>query len=87
LGLPLWRIATPGTSRDKQMAKGQLMNTNNNIQGNIVPPKPRYPTTTSNGYTNTTKAQEDNLKTNVLKMIEDFKEEMNESLKHMPERF
>jgi hypothetical protein len=42
-----------------------------------------YPTTASPGYPNTIKAQENSLKTSLIKMIEAFKREMNKSLKEI----
>jgi hypothetical protein len=43
-------------------------------------------TTTYPGYPNTTKAQEDNLKFKLIKMIEAYNEEMNKSLKEIQEK-
>lgn len=45
-------------------------------QGNITPSEQRYLTTASPGYCNTTEAQENDLKPNLKKMIDDFKEEI-----------
>jgi hypothetical protein len=45
----------------------------------MTPPEPTYPITAIHRYSNITKAQEDNLKSN-LKMIEAFKEAMNRPL-------
>ena len=44
-----------------------------------------YPTTASPGYPSTAEAQENDLKSNLIKMIEAFKEEMNKSLKEIQE--
>jgi predicted double-glycine peptidase len=44
-----------------------------------------YPTTTSPGYPNTTEAQENDLKSNLIKMIEAIKEEINKSLEKIQE--
>jgi hypothetical protein len=41
-----------------------------------------YPTTASPRYTNRTAAQENDLKSNLIKMIEAFNEEINKTLKH-----
>lgn len=43
----------------------------------MIPPKQYYSTTVSLGYPNTTKAQENYYKSNLIKVIEDFEEEMN----------
>ena len=44
----------------------------------MAPAEPRYPTTATPGYPNTAKAQEDGLKSNLIKMMEAFKEEINQ---------
>ena len=47
-----------------------------------------YPTTAKSGYPNTTEAQEDDLKFNLIIMIETFKEDlMNKSLNEMQEKY
>jgi hypothetical protein len=38
-------------------------------QGNVAGPEPSYSATASLGYTNTVKAQEDELKPNTMKML------------------
>lgn len=43
----------------------------------MSPPEPSYPTTASPEYSNTAEAQEDDLKPNSMKAIEDLKEETN----------
>jgi predicted phage gp36 major capsid-like protein len=50
----------------------------------MAPPEPRYPMTASPGYLNRTEAQDD-LESNLIKMTEAFKEEMNKSLKDIQE--
>ena len=51
----------------------------------MTPSEHSYPFTSSPGYPNTTKAQENGLKVNLIKIIEAFKEEMNKSLKEIKE--
>jgi hypothetical protein len=63
------------------MAKDQHKNTINKSQANIAPPEASYPTTASPGYPNTTEAQENGLKYNLIKILEAFKEEINMFLK------
>lgn len=63
------------------MPKGE--NTNNNIQGNMSPLEPSHPNTASLKYSNTAKAQEDDLKSNFMVMIEIIKEETKNFLKEM----
>ena len=48
-------------------------------------PEPRYPTTTSPRYPNTAKAYKKDLKPNITKMVEAFKEKINKSLKESQE--
>ena len=56
------------------MPRGQYENTINNSQDNMAPPELSYPTTASPGYSNIAEAQENDLKTNFMKMIEVLKE-------------
>lgn len=65
------------------MAKGQYKNTIKNNQGNTAPPDPSSPTIASPEYYNTAKAQENNPKSNLVKIIEAFKEEINKSFKEI----
>jgi hypothetical protein len=41
----------------------------------MVSPELNYPTTASSGHSNTAETQVNNLKTNLMKVIEDLKEE------------
>lgn len=61
------------------MLKGQHKNTIKKSQGNMAPPEHSYTTTASPGYPNTTEAEENDVKANLIKIIETFKEEMNKS--------
>ena len=72
----------PANTRDNQMAKGQLKNTNKS-QGNMEPPEPSYLNTASTRYIKTTEAQGNDLKSNLEKIIETFKEEMSKFLKEI----
>ena len=49
----------------------------------MVTSEASYPMTASPGYPNTVEAQENDLKSNLMKMIEAFKGEMNKSLKEI----
>jgi hypothetical protein len=51
----------------------------------MTPSEHSYPTTACPGYSNTTKTQENDHTSNLIKMIVAFKEEMNEYLKKIPE--
>ena len=48
-------------------------------------PQLRYSTIASSGYPNTIKAQENDLKSNLMNMIDAFKEEINKCLKEIQE--
>ena len=58
------------------MAKGHQKNTNNKTEQYDTFRTHRYPITASLGYSNTAEAQENDLKSNLIKMIEAFKEEI-----------
>jgi hypothetical protein len=73
----------PADTRNNQMAKGQHNNTTRKSQGNMAPPGPSYLTTASAGYLNTAKAQKDDCKPSLVRIIEAFKEEMNKFLKEI----
>ena len=51
----------------------------------MPPPEPSYPTAANSECSSTVEAQENQLKTNFMKMIEVFKEDMNKSLKEIQE--
>jgi hypothetical protein len=57
------------------------MNTINRSQGNMMPLEYSFPTKASSRYPNTTKAQENDHKSDHIKMLEVFKEETNKSIK------
>ena len=56
------------------MTRGQLKNTINNIQSNMAHQRP---TAASPEYSNRAEAQENDLKPNLMNILEAFKEEMN----------
>lgn len=64
------------------MAKGQNMNIVNKSQGNMVQPEPSNTAIGSPLYPNKTDAHDD-IKSNLMKMIEAFKEKMNKPLKEI----
>ena len=49
----------------------------------MASPEPSHPATTHPGYPNETEAQEEDLKSNLIRTIEAFKEEMNKFLMEM----
>ena len=70
--------ARPTNSRDKQVVKGRYKNLTNRNQGYLASPEPSCPTTP--------KKQELDLKSRLMMPIEDFKKEINNSLKEIQER-
>ena len=56
------------------MTKGQHEKGTNKIESNTAPPEPSYPITANPGYSNTAKAQEGDIKSNLINTIEGFKE-------------
>ena len=55
------------------MHKEQCENTINKTQGNITLPEPSYAATTNPVYPNETEAEEEDLKSNLIKMVVCFK--------------
>lgn len=51
----------------------------------MAPPKSSYPTTASPGYSNIDEAQENDLKSNLMKMIESLEVEINKSFREIQE--
>lgn len=54
------------------MAKGQCKNTIDKIQDNMAPSEYSYTTTASSEYPNTIKTKDNDLKSNLIKMIGTF---------------
>ena len=59
------------------MPEGQHKNTTNKSQGNTAPAEPTYPPTTSPRYPKETESQEDDPKSNLIKITEAFKEDVS----------
>lgn len=59
------------------MGKGQCKNTIIKSLGNMAPPDPSYLAKESLGYSNIAEAQEDDHKSNLIKIIEAIKKEIN----------
>ena len=68
-------------TRDDQMVGGKHMTVNNRSQYVWVSSEPSSPTTASPEYTNTPENQEANQKSYLMKILESFKEKINNSLK------
>ena len=67
------------------MVKGKHKNLNNRNQGYMASSEPSSPTTASPGYPNTLEKQDLDLKSHLMMLMEDFKKEINNSLKEIQE--
>ena len=67
------------------MVNSKLKSTTNRNQGYLTASEPISPTTVSPGYTNTTEKQDLDIKSNRMILIEDFKKDINNSLKEIHE--
>jgi hypothetical protein len=63
------------------MARGKHKIISYRTQCNAAPPEPSSPTTASSGYTNTSEKQHNDLKSHLMKILEAFKDDINNSLK------
>ena len=61
------------------------MNIREKSQWNLAPSEPSSPTTASHGCPNIPEKQDSNLKSHLMKKIEAFKEDINNSLKEIQE--
>ena len=84
-----WRlqsdIVRAGSTRHIQMAGGKHKNISNRNQGYLASSEPNSPTIASPGYTITLEKQDLDLKSLLIMMIEDFKKDINNSLKEIQE--
>ena len=67
------------------MARGKCKIINNRTQCNLAPPEPSSSTTASPGYPNMHEKQDNDLKSHLKKMIEDFKKVIENSVKEIQE--
>jgi hypothetical protein len=77
--------AKTSNTRDYQMAKGKQKNLTNRNQDYLTSPEPSTPTTASPGYPSTTEKQDSDLNSYLIMLIEDFKKNINNSLKELQE--
>jgi hypothetical protein len=63
------------------MVKGKHKNLTNRNQDYLTSLEPSSPTTASPGYPNTLEKQDVDLKSHLMMLIEDFKKDINKSLK------
>jgi hypothetical protein len=67
------------------MVRGKGKNTSKRKQGYLASSEPSSPTTVNPGYPNTPEKQDSDLKSHLMMMIEDFKKDINNSLKEIQE--
>ena len=67
------------------MERGKGKNISNSNQGYLTSSEPSSPTTASPGYSNTPEKEDYDLKSHLMMMIEDFKKDINNSLKEIQE--
>ena len=67
------------------MTKGKRKNISNRNQGYLAFSKPSSPTTVNPEYPNTPGKQDSDLKSHLMMMIEDFRKDINNSLKEIQE--
>ena len=67
------------------MAKGKLKNLTNRNQEYIAPAEPCSPTTASPGFPNKPEKQDTDLKSYLMMVIEDYKNNIHNSLKEIQE--
>jgi hypothetical protein len=67
------------------MVRGKGKNISNRNQGYLASSEPNFPTTVSPGYPNTPEKQDLDFKSHLMLMIEDFKKDINNSLKEIQE--
>jgi hypothetical protein len=77
--------ARPVNSRDNQMVRGKLKIISNKNQCHEAPTEPSSLSKASPGYHNTPEKQDFELKFHFMMMIENFKEDINNSLKEIQE--
>jgi hypothetical protein len=75
----------PTNTMDNQMVRAKHKNINNRNQGYLVSSEHNSPTTASPVYTNTPEKEDSDLKSHLMRMIDDFKKDMNNSLKEIQE--
>ena len=67
------------------MAKGKHKNLTNRNQDNSPSSEPSTPNSASPGYTNTPEKQDSDLKSYLMMLVEDFKKDINNSIKEIKE--
>jgi hypothetical protein len=71
--------------RDNNLAKGKRKTLTKRKQDYLASSKPSFPTKACPGYTNTWKNQDVDLKSHLKMLIENFKKDINDSIKEIQE--
>jgi chromosome segregation ATPase len=79
------QISRTGSTSENQMAGGKHKNISNRNQDYLASSEPNSPTIASPKYPNTLEKQDSDLKSLLMMMIEDFKKDINNSLKDIQE--
>jgi hypothetical protein len=74
-----------GSTRDIQVVGGKCKNISNRNQGYLTSSEPNSPTIASPRYTIIPEKQDSDLKSLLIMMAEDFKKDINNSLKEIQE--
>ena len=77
--------ARPANTGDNEVTKDKCKIIINRNQGNITPSEPSSPTTANSEYAITSEKQELDLKSHLILPMEDFKKDINNSLKEIQE--
>jgi hypothetical protein len=75
--------APPRVTTENQIARGKQKIIGNRSQYTLTPSEPSSPTTASNEYPNTPEKHDADLKSHLMKIIEIFREDRNNSLKEI----
>jgi hypothetical protein len=75
--------ARTSNTRDDQMVKGKCKNLTNRNQDHSASSELSTPASASPGYPNTPKKQDSDLKSYLMMLVEDFKKDINNSLKEI----
>jgi len=83
---PLSETARQANTRDNLMTRGKLRNISNRNQDYLASLEPSSLTKANTGYLNTEKKQDLDLKSHLMMMIENFKKDINNSLKEIQDK-
>ena len=77
------KTARLANTRNNQMERSKGKNMSNRRQGYLASSETTSPNTASPGYSNTPEKQNSDLKSHLMMMIENFKKDINKSLKEI----